>query len=155
MPTTSQSQRLAHLGLVAALFHALGISDVIDRVLAQDARTRQGSVGQAVNAMVLTGLGVVNQPRYLVPRCCDNQPLERLIGPEMAAAHRNDEVLGRALATLDDVGVTPLYTLMATAACARLGVASPSGHFETTSCHVDGRAPRKRGIGMSKLQILS
>jgi transposase len=139
MPTPYQSQILDHLGLVAGMFDELGIGDVIDRNVAQDASRRQVSVGQAVKAMVLNGLGFVNQQLYLVPRFFDNKPLERLIGPEIEAAHLNDDVLGRALDALYDVGVTPLYSLIATEACARLGLASPYVHLDTTSFHVDGR----------------
>jgi transposase len=139
MPATYQSQILDHLGLVAAMFDKLGIGDVIDRNIDQDARRRQVSVGQAVKAMVLNGLGFVNQQLYLVPRFFDNKPLDRLIGPEVEAAHLNDDVLGRALDALYGVGVTPLYTLIATEACARLGLALPYVHLDTTSFHVDGR----------------
>jgi transposase len=119
MPATYQSQMLDHLGLVAGMFDELGIGEVIDRSIAQDARRRQVSVGQAVNAMVLNGRGFVHQPLCLVPSFFDNTPLERLIGPEIEAAHLNDAVLGRALDTLYAMGVTPLYTLMATEACTR------------------------------------
>src|SRR5215475_3735488 len=139
MPATSQSQMLDHLGLVAGMFDELGIGEVIDRSMAQDASRRQVSVGQAVKAMVLNGLGFVNQQLYLVPSFFDNKPLERLIGPEIEAAHLHDDVLGRALDTLYEVGVTPLYTLIATEACTRLGLASPYMHVDTTSFHVDGR----------------
>jgi transposase len=139
MPTPYQSQILDHLGLVAGMFDELGIGDVVDRNVEQDASRRQVSVGQAVKAMVLNGLGFVNQQLYLVPCFFDNKPLERLIGPEIEAAHLNDDVLGRALDALYDVGVTPLYSLIATEACARLGLASPYVHLDTTSFHVDGR----------------
>jgi transposase len=100
---------------------------------------RQVSVGQAVKAMVLNGLGFVNQPLYLVPHFFDNKPLDRLIGAGIEATHLNDDGLGRALDTLYDVGVTHLYTLIATAACARLGLATPYVHLDTTRFHVDGR----------------
>ena len=81
MPTPYQSQILDHLGLVAGMFDELGIGDIIDRNVEQDASRRQVSVGQAVKAMVLNGLGFVNQQLYLVPSFFDNKPLDRLIGP--------------------------------------------------------------------------
>jgi transposase len=67
MPATYQSQILDHLGLVAAMFDELGIGDVIDQAICQDTSKRQVSVGQAVKAMILNGLGFVNQRLYLVP----------------------------------------------------------------------------------------
>jgi transposase len=139
MPATYQSQVLDHLGLVAAMFDELGIGHVIAQAIDQDASKRQVSVGQAVKAMGLNGLCFVNQQLYLVPRFFDNKPLERLIGLGIEATHLNDDVLGRALDVLYDVGVTPLYTLIAATACARLGLASPYGHLDTTSFHVAGR----------------
>jgi transposase len=139
MPAAYQSQILDHLGLVAAMFAELGIGDIIDQAIVQDTSKRQVSVGQAVKAMVLNGLGFVNQRLYLVARFFDNKPLERLIGAGVEATHLNDDVLGRALDALYDVGVTPLYTLMATEACARLGLVPSSVHLDTTSFHVDGR----------------
>jgi transposase len=139
MPATYQSQILDHLGLVAAMFDELGIGDVIDQAICQDTSKRQVSVGQAVKAMILNGLGFVNQRLYLVPYFFDNNPLERLIGAGIEAPQLNDDVLGRALDALYDVGVTPLYTLIATEACGRLGLATSSVHLDTTSFHVDGR----------------
>jgi transposase len=131
---------LDHLGLVAAMFDALGIGEVIDQAIAQDTSKRQVSVGQAVKALGLNGLGFVHQQLYLVPSFFDNTPLERLTGPAMEAAHLNDDVLGRALDTLYAMGGTPLYTLSATEACTRLGLAAPSVPLDTTSFHVDGRS---------------
>ena len=63
------------------MFDELGLGDVIDQAITQDATKRQVSVGQAVKAMVLNGLGFVNQQLYLLPRFFDNKPVERLIGP--------------------------------------------------------------------------
>jgi transposase len=61
------------------------------------------------------------------------------VGPGITAAHLNDDVLGRALDTLYHYGVTPLYSLIATEAAARLGMLSRFAHLDTTSFHVDGR----------------
>jgi transposase len=91
MPASYQSQILDHLGLVSGMFDELGIGDIIDRAIDQNARKRQVSVGQAVKALVLNGLGFVQQ-LYLVPRFFDNKPTGRLIGAEIKAAHLNDDV---------------------------------------------------------------
>jgi transposase len=139
MPASYQSQILDHLGLVAAMYDELGIGEIIDGAINQDSSRRQVSVGQAVKAMVLNGLGFVNPQLYLVPSFFDNKPTQRLLGAGIEAAHLNDEVLGRTLDTLYDVGVTPLYSLLAKEACRRLGLASSYVHLDTSSFHVDGR----------------
>jgi hypothetical protein len=41
--------------------------------------------------MVLNGLGVVNQQRYLIPRCLHNKPTHRLMAPGLEAEPRNDD----------------------------------------------------------------
>jgi hypothetical protein len=63
-----ESQVLDHLGLVAGMFDELGIGDILDQATHQDPQTRDLTVGEAVKAMVLNGLGFVNQALYLVPR---------------------------------------------------------------------------------------
>jgi transposase len=139
MAPSYQSQSLDHLGLVAGMFEELGIGDVIDRAIAQDMTKRTVSLGHAVKAMVLNGLGFVNQQLYLVPSFFQNKPTERLVGPGITAADLNDDVLGRSLDALYGYGVTPLYSLIAAQAAQRLGLTAQFAHLDTTSFHVDGR----------------
>ena len=139
MSSPYQSQVLDHLGLVAAMYEELGIGEVIDRAITQDATKRTVSLGQAVKAMVLNGLGFVNQQLYLVPHFFHNKPTARLVGPGIEASHLNDDVLGRTLEGLYTAGVTPLYSLIAAQAAARLELTSRFAHLDTTSFHVDGR----------------
>jgi transposase len=130
---------LDHLGLVAGMFEELGITEVIDKATQQDPGMRIVTVGHAVKAMVLNGLGFVNQQLYLVPHFFQNKPLSRLIAPAIEASHLNDDTLGRALDTLYAYGVTELYSLIAATAAKRLGLAPTFTHLDSTSFHVDGR----------------
>lgn len=139
MPQPCRSQILDHLGLVAGMFDELGIANVIDRATQQDPERRIVTVGHAVKAMVLNGLGFVNQQLYLVPMFFHNKPTQRLIAPGIEAMHLNDDTLGRALDTLYDYGVTALYSLIATTAAPRLGLTPTFAHLDSTSFHVDGR----------------
>src|SRR5688500_11081820 len=123
MPQTYHSQILDHLGLVAGMFEELGIAEVIDKTTQQDPEMRIVTAGQAVKAMVLNGLGFVNQQLYLVPHFFHNKPTSRLIAPAITASHLNDDTLGRALDTLYEYGVTELYSLIAATATQRLGLA--------------------------------
>jgi transposase len=130
---------LDHLGLVAGMFDELGIADVIDQATQQNPETRIVTVGHAVKARVLNGLGFVNQRLYLVPMFFHNKPTHRLVAPGIEAQHLNDDTLGRALDTLYDYGVTALYSLIATTAAQHLGVRPTFAHLDSTSFHVDGR----------------
>ena len=134
-----RSQVLDHLGLVAGMFDELGIGDVIDQATHQNPELRDLTVGEAVKAMVLNGLGFINQALYLVPRFFQNKPTFRLISPRVAPDQLNDDALGRALETLYAYGVTELYSLIAATAAERLGLAPRFGHLDSTSFHVDGR----------------
>jgi transposase len=139
MEQTYRSQTLDHLGLVAGMFDELGIGDVIDNATQQNPEMRDLTVGEAVKAMVLNGLGFINQTLYLVPRFFQNKPTSRLIASRVIPAQLNDDALGRALATLYDYGVTALYSLIAATAAKRLGLAPTFVHLDSTSFHVDGR----------------
>jgi transposase len=130
---------LDHLGLVAGMFEELGITEVIDKATQQDSAMRIVTAGHAVKAMVLNGLGFLNQQLYLVPHFFQNKPISRLIAPGIQASHLNDDTLGRALDTLYNFGVTELYSLIAATAATRLGLTPKFRHLDTTSFHVDGR----------------
>src|ERR671925_2308345 len=139
MPQPYRSQILDHLGLVAGMFDELGIGEVIDQATQQNPEQRIVTLGNAVKAMVLNGLGFVNQQLCLVPMFFQNKPTHRLIAPGIEASHLHDDTLGRALDTLYAYGVTELYSLVATTAAQRLGLTPTFAHLDSTSFHVDGR----------------
>src|SRR5262249_38183176 len=66
-PQSYRPQVLDHLGLVEGMFEELGITEVIDKATQQDPGMRIVTAGHAVKAMVLNGLGFVNQQLYLMP----------------------------------------------------------------------------------------
>ena len=134
-----KSRTLAHLGLVAGMYEELGIGEVIDRVVPQDEERRFVSVGQAVKAMVLNGLGFVNQRLYLIPHFFQDKPTERLLGAGISPEHLNDDVTGRALDRLYEQDVTSVYALVSMEAVKRLGLRPQCGHLDSTSFHVDGQ----------------
>jgi transposase len=136
---TYRSQVLDHLGLVAGMFDERGLGDVIAQATQQNPEMRDLTVGEAVKAMVLNGLGFIKQALSLVPRFFQTKPTYRLISPRVVPAQLNDDALGRALETLYDYGVTELYRRMAVTAAQRLGLRPTYTHLDSTSVHVDGR----------------
>jgi transposase len=150
-----RSPVLDHLGLVAGMFDALGLGDVIDRATPQHPDMRDLTVGEAVHAMVLKGLGCMNQARYRVPRLFQTNPTDRLMVPRRAPAQRPADALGRALETLYTSGVTALYRRMAATAAERLGLAPRLAHLDRTSFPVAGRdnsdeAPEAQVVQMTR-----
>src|SRR5438105_13366314 len=134
-----KSRTLANLGLVAGMYEELGIGEVIDRVVPQDEEGRFVSVGQAVKAMVLNGLGFVNQRLYLMPHFFQDKPTERLLGAGISPEHLNDDVTGRALDRLYEQDVTSVYVLVSVEGVNRLGLRTKCRLLDRTGFHVDGR----------------
>jgi transposase len=142
------SQTLDHLGLVAGMYDELGIGEVVDRAIPQDTTQRQVTLGQAVKALVLNGLGFINRALYLLPQFFADKPTERLIGPGIRPEHLNDDVLGRALDSLYAQDVTTLFTLISAQACQRLGLVGATVHLDSTSFHVDGDYDGEAEVGV-------
>jgi transposase len=146
--TAISSHTLDHLGLVAGMYDELGIGEVLDRTVPQDTSQRQVTLGQAVKALVLNGLGFVNRALYLVPHFFADKPTERLIGAGIRPEHLNDDVLGRTLDSLYAYDVTALFSVISAQACQRLGLLGGRVHLDSTSFHVDGAydAPEQAGV---------
>lgn len=138
MQPTLESKILDHLGLVAAMYDELEIGKRIDQAIQQDFDERIVSIGTAVKAMVLNGLGFVQQRLYLVPRFFETKPTEHLLGPGILPEHLNDDTLGRTLDALYDYGVTELFRDVAAHAALRLQLRPRFAHIDATSFHLDG-----------------
>ena len=131
------TQELGHLGLVAGMCHELKIAETIDQLLPPT--EKQISHGTAVCAMILNGLGFVNQRLYLVPDFFRNKPVEHLLGAGITAEQLNDDTLGRTLDVLYAAHPTEVYASVAANSCLLLGLEARSAHLDSTSFHVDGR----------------
>ncbi|NNJ83353.1 MAG: IS1634 family transposase, partial [Gammaproteobacteria bacterium] len=127
-----------HLGLVAGMYDELGIGELIDRLISQDSRKRTVSIGQAIKAMILNGLGFAHRALYLSPLFFSDKPVERLIGRGIEAEHLNDDVLGRALDDVYDYGPDILYSQISALAVKRLDLSARFGHLDSTGFHTDG-----------------
>lgn len=139
MPRPYRREVLDPLGRVAGRYDALGMGDVRDRALPQNPETRVVTVGNAVTAMVLHGLGVVHPQRSRGPMFLQNTPTPRRSAPGVAAQPLHDETLGRALDTRSAAGVPERYRLMAVTAAQRLRLTPTCAPLERTRVPVDGR----------------
>jgi transposase len=124
------------------MFEELGMGDVLDQATHQNPERRDLTVGEAVKAMVLNGLGCINQTLYLVPRFFQNKPTSRLISPRVTPKQLNADARGRAVETLYAAGVTELYRRMAATAAEHRGLTPRVAHLDSPSFHGDGRDNR-------------
>jgi transposase len=138
-PTNYHSYSLDHLGLVAGLYDELEIGSHLDELIAQDLNQRHISIGTAVKAMILNGLGFANHALYLVPHFFQDKPVEHLLGQGIEAEQLNDDMLGRVLDKLYENDVTALYSRIAGRVVKQLGLAGKTQHLDSTSFHMDGR----------------
>ena len=152
-PITYQSYNLDHLGLVAAMIDELGRVEIIDSVIVQDHEQRVVSVGRAVKAMILNGLGFSHRALYLTPHFFENKPVARLLGTGIEARHLNDDTLGKALDRLYAYGVEDLYGLIAAVSVRKPHLYCRFGHLDSTSLHVDGTYNSERNPPDGVIQI--
>ncbi len=77
LPAQYQSKNLNHLGLVAAMCRELKIAEYIDARITNDADERNVTIGQAVVAMIINGLGFTGQTLYMFPEFFDGDVQQR------------------------------------------------------------------------------
>jgi len=135
----AESKELNHLGLVAGMFDELEIGETIDSLIKQDLGQRKVSIGQAVKAMVLNGLGFANQRLYLLPHFFEGKPIEQLFDGDICAADLNDDVMGRTLDALFTADVSNVYMRVAHKALKILDLSCFMSHIDSTTFHTDGK----------------
>ena len=133
----AKSLVLDHLGLVASVISELGIDKKIDARLPVADRANV-SMGQRASAMILNGLGFMNDRLYLVPRFFHNKPVGRLICPGVQAEHLNDDTLGRFLDAVADYGTSRLFGEIAFEIGHEQGLLGRSAHLDTTTLSLYG-----------------
>lgn len=142
MPSPNyRSERIDHLGIVAGMCNKISLIETIDEQIGEN--ERKVSVGQAVQAMVLNGLGFVGRPLYLTPEFFANKPVELLIGAEVEAADLNDDSLGRALDELFEHGVTEMFVSVAKQGLSEFGVEQEYRHLDSTTFSLHGQYQRE------------
>ena len=99
---------LDHLGLVAAIFDALGISEVIDESIPKT-RNCKLSHSAIIKALVINGLGFAERRLYIFPSYFENLALERLFNPGVVPEDFNEDVVGRTLDRINKFGSTALF----------------------------------------------
>ena len=128
---------LDHLGLVTATVDKLGIVKEIDKRLPMT-KSAKTTYGQRAMAMILNGLGFMDDRLYLFPKFLDNKPVARLFGKELCANDFNDDALGRFLDAVHEYGENKLFSEIAVPIALKHNLLSKSAHFDTTTLTVYG-----------------
>jgi len=128
---------LDHLGLVAAIFDALGISEVIDESIPKT-RNCKLSHSAIIKALVINGLGFAERRLYIFPSYFENLALERLFNPGVVPEDFNEDVVGRTLDRINKFGSTALFNNIAIKCMQQLAFGTNIYHVDTTSFGVHG-----------------
>ena len=148
------TQNLDHLGLVAGMCDEIGLVDFIDKAAGNQAKNKHLTFGQAVKCMILNGLGFVGRTLYLYSEYFEDKPVDHLLGTPVAPFQIDDNVLGRTLDKLFELGVTELFTQIALHTIKVLGIKVKSLHLDATSFHVDGEYESLLGQEESHIRLV-
>lgn len=129
-----ESYSVDRLPIIAAFCHKLGISESVNTRVDSKADIDAGTV---VVAMILDTLSG-RTPLYRFHEFFEHQDTELLLGREIPAERFTDDVLGRALDRIHNVGTMKIFTDISLKACQIFGVRTDQGHFDTTSVNVWG-----------------
>lgn len=129
-------ERLDHLGIVAGIGREIGLVDYFNELDTQD--HERVSLGQAVLAMILNGLGFSNRQLYLVPQFFATKPVAHLLGAGIMAEDLNDDRLGRTLDWLTAHDLTALFAGLVRQARQAFAFPLETAHVDTTSFSVSG-----------------
>lgn len=136
MSSQYSTQTLDHLGIVAGVCEQIGLIEQIDARVRDTGR--KVSVGQAVQAMVLNGLGLVGRALYLTPEFYESKPVDLLIGEGIEAFDLNSDSLGKALDRLYETGITELFAAVSVHALRVFGIGVRFAHLDTTALSLQG-----------------
>ena len=132
-------QTLEHLGLISATIEKIGLIEKVDaRLPISKQMGAKTTMGQRVAAMILNGLGFIDDRLYMFPQFLDNKPVERLLGEGLKAENFNDDALGRCLDQIYDYGTTKFFSEVAFEIGVEHQLLGRSAHFDTTSLSVFG-----------------
>lgn len=130
---------LDHLGLVAATIQDCGLMDIIDDLIPVDrSRGAKTSHGQRAAAMILNGLGFIDDRLYMFETFLEGKPVKRLLGSDVEARYFNDDALGRTLDRIYQYGVTDFIAHIAYQLHANLNLWDRFARLDTTTLSVYG-----------------
>lgn len=130
---------LNYMGLIAGAIQDINLVEKIDKILPLN--TEKGVIttnGQRVSAMIMNGLGFMNDRLYMVQEFFNDKPMEKLFNGDVKAEHFNDDALGRALDGIYEYGTTKFFANISYAIGIELNLIGNTARHDTTSISVTG-----------------
>ncbi|HLP34791.1 MAG TPA: IS1634 family transposase [Amoebophilaceae bacterium] len=134
---SAKSDVLDHLGLITATVSKLGLVQEIDKKLpmTKGAKTTHG---QRALAMILNGLGFMDDRLYLFPKFLENKPVAKLFGEGIQFSDFHDDSLGRFLDAIHAYGEQKLFSELALSMALKHKLLGKSVHLDTTTLSLYG-----------------
>ena len=130
------------MGLVSCFCKEIGLEELINQRMPKKSHKSMISNGTLLVAMILNGLGFVSRTLHMYPEYFSEKPTERLLGKGILPCHINEDVMGRFLDSLYELGVSGLYQEIALRVVKYLKLPCNSLNIDTTSFHLDGQYKR-------------
>lgn len=131
---------LDHLGLVMSVIKKLGIIQTIDKLLPVCLeKGAKITMGERVAAMILNGLGFMDDRLYMFSEFLENKPVARLFREGVEASDFTDDALGRSLDAIYEYGPTKLFSELAFKIGAEHNLLGATARLDTTSLTLYGR----------------
>src|SRR5262247_1410770 len=133
-PPAIEAYPVHPLPIIKAYADQLGLVSLINHYVPTEMNVDAGTVVLGLVLDTLSG----RSPLYRLEEFFAQQDTELLLGKALPPHALNDEVVGRVLDRLYDLGTMRLFTACAVRAATRFGLERRSVHFDTTSCSVWG-----------------
>ncbi len=147
-----QTKNYGHLGLVASVCDDIGLVETVNTWTNSDPQ-RKVSVGLAVKAMVLNGLGFACRTLYLTPKFFSDKPVDILLGEGYSATDFDSHCLGTALDRLHERGLTGLFFGISLQARRYYKVKTNSRHLDGTTLSVHSKGARAVGEEVGVIKV--
>jgi len=125
---------LNYMGLIAGTMQDIGLIEKIDKLLPLD--SGKGVIttnGQRVSAMIMNGLGFMNDRLYMVQEFYNDLPMEKLFSGDVKAENFNDDALGRALDAIHEYGATKFFANISYAIGKEFNLIGNTARHDTTT----------------------
>ncbi|MBF0363663.1 MAG: IS1634 family transposase, partial [Oligoflexia bacterium] len=105
-----EAQILDHIGIASDVIEELRLVKIIDSIIPKKASHYRITHGQAVKAIILSGLGFQDRRLYSVDRFFKNRPVDVIFGKDITWDYFSDDALGETLDRIYKFGVDKFFS---------------------------------------------
>lgn len=104
-----EAEVLDHVGIASDIIDQLNVVKIIDAIIPKKASHFKVTHGQAIKAIILSGLGFHDRRLYSVDRYFKYRPIDRIFGKNLEWKDFSDDVLASTLDKIQEYGVNNFF----------------------------------------------